>query len=371
MEKVRIGEVISNYKGSTNQALNRGVFVGRKQQISKKAPLVTLYTDGASYGGGGNRKGIGGSGYILDSLHSEPVYGYAGHLNVTPLQAEFAAIINGLKAIKEPCNVHIVTDSLYACELLDNLERSIRICESVEQGGDSAWQELDPKQMTKAVVGNELRAISEIMENNNKIGLLKIRYVRAHCIDSFRNRDIQANVNISREAKPSLAAILMRNAQADMLAQRGVEKVVSEYVAQIAKGGLASLSPEVENRLQTMLAKSAHIDSVFKREAIKVGCGKIKESDFDRIMSPSQKDELYRSEEEYMNQLIIKGLMAAERKLSELFGGTDKELMLNGSKVTAYTNINDLLHKNRELAANKSRGRYKKSAERGAEHQYG
>ncbi|MBE7082103.1 MAG: ribonuclease HI [Clostridiales bacterium] len=69
---------------------------------------ITLYTDGACSG----NPGIGGWGCILD---------YKGNLKemsgscelTTNNQMELLAVIQGLKALKEPCEVDIYSDSAY------------------------------------------------------------------------------------------------------------------------------------------------------------------------------------------------------------------------------------------------------------------
>lgn len=70
--------------------------------------FVELYTDGAY----SSRKKIGGWSCLL-------VYGndtlviYDKELNTTNNRMELLAVVNGLRMLKEPCFVHIVTDSKY------------------------------------------------------------------------------------------------------------------------------------------------------------------------------------------------------------------------------------------------------------------
>jgi ribonuclease HI len=69
---------------------------------------VQLITDGSCLG----NPGPGGWAYILRyGKHKKEGYGYASH--TTNNRMELTATIEGLKNLKEPCAVEIVTDSQY------------------------------------------------------------------------------------------------------------------------------------------------------------------------------------------------------------------------------------------------------------------
>lgn len=69
---------------------------------------VDLYTDGACSG----NPGMGGYGAILLCKNREKqISGYFE--NTTNNQMELTAVIEGVKAIKKPCNLTIYTDSAY------------------------------------------------------------------------------------------------------------------------------------------------------------------------------------------------------------------------------------------------------------------
>lgn len=72
---------------------------------------VTIYTDGACRG----NPGIGGWGTILvwNGIEKELC---GGEVSTTNNRMELTAAIEGLKALKEPCTVSIVTDSKYLCD---------------------------------------------------------------------------------------------------------------------------------------------------------------------------------------------------------------------------------------------------------------
>ena len=72
---------------------------------------VIMYTDGACRG----NPGPGGWGALITFEGStKEVFG--GKLDVTNNQMELSAAIEGLAALKEPCNVDLFTDSKYVMD---------------------------------------------------------------------------------------------------------------------------------------------------------------------------------------------------------------------------------------------------------------
>lgn len=70
--------------------------------------FVQLFTDGACKG----NPGPGGWGAVLRfGAHEKQLFG--GQANTTNNQMELLAAIEGLKALKEPCQVALTTDSQY------------------------------------------------------------------------------------------------------------------------------------------------------------------------------------------------------------------------------------------------------------------
>jgi len=76
------------------------------KKSSKKT--VTLYSDGSSLG----NPGPGGWGVILEYNGFKKEFS-GGSSNTTNNRMELTAVIEGLKKLKEPCKVEIVTDSSY------------------------------------------------------------------------------------------------------------------------------------------------------------------------------------------------------------------------------------------------------------------
>lgn len=74
---------------------------------------VEIYTDGACSG----NPGAGGWGTILVyNGHEKELSG--GEANTTNNRMEIMAVIKGLKALKEPCEVTLTSDSQYVCNAI-------------------------------------------------------------------------------------------------------------------------------------------------------------------------------------------------------------------------------------------------------------
>lgn len=69
---------------------------------------VTIYTDGACSG----NPGPGGWACVLIYNNVEKKIS-GGKKNTTNNEMEISAVLNGLKALKEPCNVELYSDSAY------------------------------------------------------------------------------------------------------------------------------------------------------------------------------------------------------------------------------------------------------------------
>ena len=99
---------------------------------------VIIYTDGACSG----NPGKGGWGAIL--MYGDLKKEISGaNPNTTNNQMELLAIINGLKALKEPCIVNLYTDSSYAANGINSWldgwkKKSFKNVKNIE-----LWQEID------------------------------------------------------------------------------------------------------------------------------------------------------------------------------------------------------------------------------------
>lgn len=75
---------------------------------------INLYSDGSSLG----NPGPGGWGTILEYKGKEKELS-GGELNTTNNQMELRGVIEGLKALKEPCEVNIISDSTYVVKAIN------------------------------------------------------------------------------------------------------------------------------------------------------------------------------------------------------------------------------------------------------------
>lgn len=75
---------------------------------------VMLYTDGACSG----NPGPGGYCSIL-VMGEHRKYISGGEANTTNNRMELTAVIEGLRALKRPCNVNVVSDSKYVCDAIN------------------------------------------------------------------------------------------------------------------------------------------------------------------------------------------------------------------------------------------------------------
>ncbi|MBD3841168.1 MAG: ribonuclease HI [Campylobacterales bacterium] len=72
---------------------------------------IELYSDGSSLG----NPGPGGWGTILRYKNTQKELS-GGEKNTTNNQMELLGVIKGLEALKEPCEVHIISDSKYVVQ---------------------------------------------------------------------------------------------------------------------------------------------------------------------------------------------------------------------------------------------------------------
>lgn len=75
---------------------------------------ITLYSDGSSLG----NPGPGGYGGILEYKGKRKEYS-GGETHTTNNRMELRAVIEGLKLLKEPCNVEVVSDSSYVIKAIN------------------------------------------------------------------------------------------------------------------------------------------------------------------------------------------------------------------------------------------------------------
>ena len=97
---------------------------------------VTLFCDGSSLG----NPGPGGYGGILRYGEHEKLYS-GGEKNTTNNQMELRGVIEGLKLLKEPCEVEIVSDSSYVVRGINEWLENWRKKEFKKVKNPDLWQE--------------------------------------------------------------------------------------------------------------------------------------------------------------------------------------------------------------------------------------
>ncbi len=121
---------------------------------------VTIYTDGACSG----NPGAGGWGTILVYKGKEREMS-GGAAETTNNRMELTAVIEGLKALKEPCRVKVVTDSQYVANGIN-----LGWAESWKKNG---WRKKDRKPALNPELWDELLTLIAKHE-------VTIEWVRGH-----------------------------------------------------------------------------------------------------------------------------------------------------------------------------------------------
>ena len=104
---------------------------------------VRIWTDGACKG----NPGVGGWGaLLLYGEHAKEIYG--GELSTTNNRMEIMAVIQALALLKQPCIVHVYTDSVYVQKGMSEWiqgwkQRNWRTAAKKPVKNAELWQELD------------------------------------------------------------------------------------------------------------------------------------------------------------------------------------------------------------------------------------
>ncbi len=128
---------------------------------------VTLYTDGACSG----NPGIGGWGAVLIYNGKEKRISSAED-NTTNNRMEVTAVIEGLKCLKEPCEVDVYSDSAYTVNAFNN--------GWVYGWARLGWRKADNKPLLNEDLWQELYSLSKI----HKLNFIK---VKGHSDNEYNN----------------------------------------------------------------------------------------------------------------------------------------------------------------------------------------
>lgn len=129
---------------------------------------VIIYTDGACSG----NPGPGGWGTILIyGAHEKELSG--GDRSTTNNRMELTAVIEGLRALKEPCIVDLYSDSKY---VIDALEKGW-----AKGWRSRGWVKSDKKPALNPDLWEELLTLSERHE-------MRYHWVKGHAANRYNNR---------------------------------------------------------------------------------------------------------------------------------------------------------------------------------------
>ena len=129
---------------------------------------VTLYTDGACSG----NPGPGGWGAILEYRGYEKELS-GGESNTTNNRMELTAVIEGLKALQEPCIVELYSDSKY-------------VIDALEKGWAASWQKNGWRKADKKPALNP--DLWEILLSLIQVHRVRYHWVKGHADNPKNNR---------------------------------------------------------------------------------------------------------------------------------------------------------------------------------------
>ena len=144
---------------------------------------VTIYTDGAC----DPNPGIGGwAAILIFNGAKREITG--GALESTNNRMEMTAVIEGLRTLKEPCAVTLITDSEY-------------VKNAFTQGWLDNWQKRGWKTSDRKPVKNQ--DLWQVMLELTKPHQITWKWVRGHDVDELNNRcdelAVEARLRIKRE----------------------------------------------------------------------------------------------------------------------------------------------------------------------------
>ncbi len=140
---------------------------------------VTIYTDGACSG----NPGAGGWGTILDYQGKRKELS-GGDAHTTNNKMELTAVIEGLKALNQPCKVTVITDSQYVANGI-NLGWA-------KSWKANNWRKKDKKPALNAELWDELLTLIEKHQ-------VTIEWIKGHAGHSENERCDELAVNESRK----------------------------------------------------------------------------------------------------------------------------------------------------------------------------
>lgn len=135
----------------------------------KQKPKVTLYTDGSCLGNPGRG---GWACIMIDDKYLQEKEMHGGCIDTTNNRMEITAVVEGLKALKKPCQVTLYTDSAY-------------VVNSVTKGWLEGWKKNGWKKK-----GDPLKNIDLWKELDELLNIHQVTFiwVKGHAENEYNNR---------------------------------------------------------------------------------------------------------------------------------------------------------------------------------------
>lgn len=146
------------------------VFVDNKHFIYNNLSMkkIILYTDGACSGNPGD----GGWGCVLDYMgNKKELSGFEA--NTTNNRMELMAVLSGLKALKEPCEVEVFSDSAYVVNAFTE--------DWITSWQLNNWRTADKKPVKNVDLWDELLNLLQVHK-------VKFNKVKGHADNELNNR---------------------------------------------------------------------------------------------------------------------------------------------------------------------------------------
>ena len=138
---------------------------------------VKIYTDGACAG----NPGPGGYCAILRCKENEKIVS-GSNPQTTNNQMELIAVIEGLKALKKPCEVEIISDSKYVCDAINQ--------HWLDSWKSNFWRKSDNKPVKNSNLWRELDKLI-------RVHTVKFTWIKGHAGNPINERCDQIAVQES------------------------------------------------------------------------------------------------------------------------------------------------------------------------------
>ena len=203
--------------------------------------IVTLFSDGSCLG----NPGAGGWAYILRYNEAQKKAS-GGEAYTTNNQMELKAAIMGLKALKEPCEVRLITDSSYVVnsinEWLANWQkRNFKNVKNVE-----LWQEYLEISKPHKVVASWVKGHAGHPENEECDQMARDEALKIKDENKFKKSELLEEALTHKSTKQAL-----NNERLEFLGDAVMDLLVAEYLfkkfSKIAEGDMSKLRAALVN----------------------------------------------------------------------------------------------------------------------------